>query len=220
MHQKNLFAWEHYTEQDVRLAIGAIESQLREFIWNSWTELERLRRREPAFRNLPPGGMSQWLHYQVVAAVKAAFPECDPNGEDSVGWAVDDNGMFHLEYKFVELTFKKLDRDFQRSNYLTAANLRYWRQQLLPGFPPIIKVIVGYQWADETATSLSRVVVACPAEVGAQWWYELPAPAQVVKPVALAPNPEEGIGGDKKGFRVKSKKKKAGEGNDGLKTAE
>src|SRR5262249_39713655 len=172
---------------------------------------------DPNFRHLPPGGMAQWLHYQIVARVKELFPE---NPKGGTTWFVDKSGMFHLNYGRAEITFKKLDQDFQRSNYPTHHNEAYSEHKLPPGIEPYIKLIVGYQWADETATAIKRVAVVCPLRWGAEWWFELPAPAEGKGAAPrLAPElgPDAVSGLESKGFTVRGKKgkdKRKGRGDD------
>ncbi len=176
-------------------------------LMDSWRDLEAYRASDPNFRHLPPAGMAQWLHYQIVARVKAVF---QPVGDsDEGGWCVDPSGMFHLDHKFMQLTFKKLDQDFQRSNYPTAHNDDYWTQALLPGMPRTLKLIVGYQWTDETATAIRRIAVVCPARRGVVWWYGIPALAQRGSRPRLAPQPSttEAATESAKGLRIKSRKK-------------
>ncbi|OAI40194.1 hypothetical protein AYO40_05045 [Planctomycetaceae bacterium SCGC AG-212-D15] len=216
MRQKSLFAWEEHTIEDVQTVLDPVQPLLYQAIMDPWRDLEQSRLTDPRFRVMPPGGIAQFLHYQIVARVRQLFPPDETSPEDGAVCFVDPSGMFHLGFKCTELTFKKLDKNFQRSNYLTWGNENYWGQRLLPGMPHDIKLIVGYQWTDETATAIQRISVVCPGPKEVLWWYEIPAPATVskIQQPTLVPSPDAFVtkvqseDGTVKGFRVKGKKKK------------
>jgi hypothetical protein len=222
MSNNQLFAWERYPESDVRAALEPIQACLWRSIMEPWQDLQQYRMNDPNFRHLPPGGMAQWLHYQIIARVRGFLPALEDTGEDEPGWFVDSSGMFHLSYRFMQLTFKKLSEDFQRSNACTIHNEEYWSQKVLPGMPLVIHLIVGYQWTDETATALGRIAIVCPSRrCPPRWWYEIPAPPEATaRPTLAAPPPPGPPEVQDKGFRVKSKKKEDGKKEDGDKAAE
>jgi hypothetical protein len=146
MHQKPLFAWQHYSQDERRVGRTPIHSLPWRSIMEPWRELEEHRRTDPNFRHLPPAGLAQRLHFQIVGRVQGFFPDVSRAGEDDASWHFDRSGMFHLDFKFVQLTFKKLDADFQRSNAWTPHNDDYWINRVLDGTPSLIRLIAGYQW--------------------------------------------------------------------------
>jgi hypothetical protein len=206
MKQQALYATDLFEMAEVKEDLQPIINLLRQPLVESWQDYRRrIEEADHGFAILPPKGVAQWLHYQIVDRAAALVSEWKREYRDDLS-SYEIKNIFVVQFKGAyQISFKKLNRRLERSNYKTEHQKEYWANKLLPGYPKIIRLIVGYKTI-KAGTEI-EIHVTAPHLFNVVWSFELPntSEAQTLKITEIVEQlPEKEI--QKKGFKIKAKK--------------
>lgn len=205
MAQQLLFAQDCFEADEVQRGLAPILPLLWQGVMEPWGDYRRRVSEDRAFAILPPTGVYQWLHWQIVDRIQTLFEDHrDSNGQRDARTYYEE-GIFVLCYKeLYEISFNKVDENYNRSSSVTRHNHDYWEQRLLPGIEKTIKLLIGYRPIKENTEI--EIVVTAPRPYCVAWLFLVPDQTEALIRLAelqatKTPEPER-----KKRFRVKPKK--------------
>jgi hypothetical protein len=204
--QLGLFPYPVMTEEVLEGIVSPLYPALWRMIREPFDDLVVRRASDAAFRILDEGETAWWMRPQIAERARELF-----KGHPDVSVEKQD-GQFFLKYKQdLAIVPKKLKLRRHRltfSSYPTHQNMAFWEQQAISGLPDMPRLIVGYQFIAEMTDI--NIWVAYPRGRWLGTCFLMPDQTGAIKGV-FQPPAEEAPEDQDKGFRVKPKKKDAGE---------
>ena len=168
-------------EDGVRQYLGGHLDTLRDCIETGFYRYYNLP--GDVLNDMIPRARAMIIHTFIIREAERKFDGIP--GVHVLNW----KGLFLINFEKVQVRFKKLNRRLQSNNILTSQTVAYACQETLPGIPPAINLVAGYQ-PDKFHTDIEAIAIVCPNGTKYHWF--IPLDSTLKSAVPLRTENEDG----------------------------